>query len=54
MLLRNLDTKAGLVKGAIGTVLSLASNHVTLQFDHVSTLYDVERVNGDEEFLCIL
>ena len=45
MLRRNLDTKAGPVNGAIGTVLSTASNHVTVQFDHVSTPYDVERVN---------
>ena len=46
MLRRNLDTKAGLVNGAIGTVLSIASNHVTVQFDHVSTPYDVERVKS--------
>ena len=32
MLNHNLDTKAGLVNGAIGTVLSIASNHVTVQF----------------------
>ena len=44
MLLPDLDTKAGLVNGAIGKVLSIASNHVTVQFDHVSTQYDVERV----------
>ena len=46
MLRRNLDTKAGLVNGAIGTVLSIASNHVTVQFNHVSTPYDVERVKS--------
>ena len=46
MLRRNLDTKAGLVNGAIGTVLSIASNHVSVQFDHVSTPYDVERVKS--------
>ena len=38
---RNLDAKAGLVNGAIGTVLSIASIHVTVQFDHASILYDV-------------
>ena len=57
MLLRNLDTKASLVNGAIGTVLSIASNHVTVQFDHVSTSYDVERVKSKfmvmKNFLCI-
>ena len=46
MLRRNLDTKAGLVNGAIGTVLSTVSSHVTVQFDHVSTSYDVERVKS--------
>ena len=46
MLRCNLDTKAGLVNGAIGTVLSIASNHVTVQFDHVSTPHDVERVKS--------
>ena len=37
----NLDTKAGLVNGAIGTVLSISSIHVTVQFDHASILYNV-------------
>ena len=46
MLRRNLDTKAGLVNSAIGTVLSIASNHVTVQFDHVSTPYYVEMVKS--------
>ena len=46
MLGHNLDTKAGLVNGAIGTVLSISSSHVTVQFDHVSTPYDVERVKS--------
>ena len=46
MLRRNIDTKAGLVNGAIGTVLSIAANHVTVQFDHVSVPYNVEKVKS--------
>ena len=42
MLRRNIDTKAGLVNGAIGTVLSIAAPHVTVQFDHVSVPYKVK------------
>ena len=36
MLRRNIDTKSGLVNGAIGTVLSITLNHVTVKFDHIS------------------
>ena len=46
MLRRNIDTKAGLVNGAIGTVLSIAAHHVTVQFDHVSVPYNVEKVKS--------
>ena len=42
MLCRNIDTEAGLVNGAIGTVLSISVNLVMVQFDHVSEPYDVE------------
>ena len=47
MLRRNINTKCGLVNGALGTVLSIAPNHVTVQFDHVSDPYDV-RTNDQE------
>ena len=46
MLRRNIDTKAGLVNGAVGTVLSIALHHVTVQFDHMSPPYDVEMVKS--------
>ena len=42
MLRCNIDTKTGLVNGALGTVLSISKNLVTVQFDHVSKPYDVE------------
>ena len=46
MLRRNIDTKAGLVNGAIGTVLAITAPHVTVQFDHISTPYNVEMVKS--------
>ena len=46
MLRRNVDTKTGLVNGAIGTVLSITVNHVTVQFDHISEPYKVEKVKS--------
>ena len=42
----NIDTQTGLVNGAIGTVLSISVNHVTVQFDHISEPYDVETVRS--------
>ena len=44
MLRCNIDTKAGLVNGAIATVVSIAVNCVTVQFDHMSQPYNVEMV----------
>ena len=46
MLRRNIHTKRGLVNGALGTVLSIAPNHVTVQYDHVSEPYDVRMVKS--------
>ena len=37
MLRRNIDTKAGLVNGAIGTVLCIAAQHVMVQFENIAT-----------------
>ena len=57
MLRRNINTKRGLVNGAIGTVISIAPNHVTVQFDHVSQPFDVRMVKSRfmvmKSFFCI-
>ena len=41
-----LTQKIGLVNGAIGTVLSMPVNHVTVQFDHISEPFNVEMVKS--------
>ena len=46
MLRRNIDIKAGLVNGAIGTVCSVSSSCVTVQFDHIAEPYDVQQVKS--------
>ena len=46
MLRRNIDTKAGLVNGALGTIIAITAHHVTVQFDHISTPYNVEKVKS--------
>ena len=46
MLRRNIDTKAGLVNGAIGTVLSVAAQHVVVQFDNIPAPCKIEKVRS--------
>ena len=46
MLRCNIDTKKGLVNGAIGTVLTTSKERVSVQFDHSSEPYKVERVQS--------
>ena len=46
MLRRNIDTKAGLVNGVIGTVCSVSSSCVTVQFDHTAEAYDVQQIKS--------
>ena len=46
MLRQNIDIKAGLVNVIIGTVCSLSSSCVTVQFDHIAEPYDVQHVKS--------
>ena len=46
MLRRNIDTKAGLVNGALGTVNKIAPTYMRVQFDHDPLLHDIEMVKG--------
>ena len=43
MLRRNIDTKAGLVNGAIGTVDAISATQITIKFDHATDPYKIER-----------
>ena len=46
MLRRNIDTKVGLVNGALGTVVAITGSYIKIKFDHINEPYDVERVKG--------
>ena len=43
---RNIDTKAGLVNGAIGTVLCIAAQHVMVQFDNIPAPCKIDKVKS--------
>ena len=45
MLRRNIDVKAGLVNGAIGTLLAVLPSRVTIKFDHFSAPCDIKKAN---------
>ena len=46
MLRRNIDVKAGLVNGALGTVIEIQSSRIVVKFDHLSRPCDVEKVKA--------
>ena len=46
MLRRNIDTRTGLVNGAVGTVIAIKAHHITVQFDGRDKPYHVERVKS--------
>ena len=46
MLRRNIDTKCGLVNGAIGTVTCIGANCITVQFDHIPEAVKLEKVRS--------
>ena len=46
MLRRNIDAKAGLVNGAIGTVVAISATQITIKFDHAIDTYDIEQVRS--------
>jgi len=46
MLRRNIDVKAGLVNGAIGTIHAVLQTCVSVKFDHLSKLCDIQKVKG--------
>ena len=46
MLRRNLNTKSGLVNGAMDTIMCITLQHVTVQFDHITQPYNIEMVKS--------
>ena len=46
MLRRNIDTKNGLVNGALGTAVSITTHTVQIKFDHIEEPYPVERMRS--------
>ena len=57
MLRRNVNTNAGLVNGAIGTVVAIRPDCISDKFDHINKPYHVKRVeqiHSHEEFLRLL
>ena len=46
MLRRNIDTKHGLVNGAIGTVIDITYQHVIVKFDHITEPCALEMVRS--------
>ena len=57
MLRRNLDTMCGLVNGAIGMIIHIATSYVKVKFDHATDEYKVEKVKSRflvlKSFTCI-
>ena len=44
---RNINTKAGLVNEALGTVVDITANHMSVWFDHMTEPYKVEKKGKD-------
>ena len=54
MLRRNIDVKAGLVNGAIGTVLEVFSKCILVKFDHLDRPRDIEQVKESSWYLKVI
>uniref|UniRef100_A0A1X7V7A5 ATP-dependent DNA helicase n=1 Tax=Amphimedon queenslandica TaxID=400682 RepID=A0A1X7V7A5_AMPQE len=42
----NVDVTAGLVNGAIGTVMGICATRISIKFDHIDVPCDIERVTS--------